>query len=460
MYAASSTCARLRAYRQAGSAHWAPEPDVVLADVVLGQARPAGASMRSISRVPSAARQPKSCLCFAPAQFVFGLFIKTSADTTLEQKTDLFYYQTAGRFVDEQRGMGCQCVRFMVMLLLICATGGKCTAFEPVPDQPCFGQTPCLHTTASQRVSSGCMSKMWDGAWLNEDVATAKKSLIGKMFKMTPLGLSNRFISTSDVECDITDLLLLSPSAAVTKRLTDANERHLLARLQGLRGKVWLTIGTSVDHRSTRFCEFLFGKTHSFSDDDGLFFDFCVFERLNFTMMYTFQDGFSTTVSSRNATQQRLRFSKIHMTLNAHGWQPNFLTMAGVEWDFKHWVDAKAEPDFAAIRPTIQMHVHAARKEWPALSGLLLRTQYSSDGYTSNRGQVERYNRILHSFRSLDQSKPCESIYIADMAKLMRHNGSLSSGWTDGLHPSPWVTLQFVGLCVNALADLAELCSP
>ena len=28
-------------------------------------------------------------------------------------------------------------------------------AFEPVADQPCFGQTPCLHTTASERVASG-----------------------------------------------------------------------------------------------------------------------------------------------------------------------------------------------------------------------------------------------------------------------------------------------------------------
>ena len=39
----------------------------------------------------------------------------------------------------------------------------------------------------------------------------------------------------------------------------------------------------------------------------------------------------------------------------------------------------------------------------------------------------------------------------------MRHNGTRASGWTDGLHPAPWVTLQYVGLCANALADLEEL---
>lgn len=129
------------------------------------------------------------------------------------------------------------------------------------------------------------MRKIWEGDWQNEDVATAKKKmpLLGKTMSMTPLGMSNRFLSKHDVQCDIADLLLLSPSAEVEKRLTDAKERHLLARLQGLRNKLWLTIGTSVDHRSTRFCELLFGKRREFTQNDT-YFDFCIFERLNFTV--------------------------------------------------------------------------------------------------------------------------------------------------------------------------------
>jgi hypothetical protein len=353
----------------------------------------------------------------------------------------------------------CQRVPLMAMQLLICATRGNCKIFEPLPDQPCFGQAPCLHTTASARVSSECMRKIWEGDWQNEDAATATMPLLGKTMSITPLGLSNRFLSKHDMQCDIADVLLLSPSAEVEKRLTDAKERHLLARLQGLRNKLWLTIGTSVDHRSTRFCELLFGRRREFIQND-INFDFCIFERLNFTMMYTFQDGFSTTASSRNATQQRLRFSKLKMSLKANGWQPSFLTMAGVEWDFKHWFDARAEPDFDAIRPTIQMQIRAARHAWPTLLGIFLRTQYSSDSYTFNRAHVQQYNNILHSFQPRNMSNPCASIFIADMAKLMRHNGTRASGWTDGLHPAPWVTLQYVGLCANALADLGELCSP
>ena len=347
----------------------------------------------------------------------------------------------------------------VVLLLLFCVRVG-CKDFEPVSDQPCFGQKPCLHTTAESRVSSGCMNNMWNGVWQDEGVAKKKKmKIMGKTMSMTPLGLSNRFISQGDITCDLADILLLSPGEEVNKRLTDANERHLLARLQGLRNKLWLSIGTSVDHRSTRLCEYIFGKMLYFREND-LYFDFCIFERLNFTMMYTFQDGFSTTMSSRNATQQILRFSNIQKTLRARGWKPDFLTMAGVEWDFKHWIDAKAEPDFKAIYPTIKMHIHAARKTWPILSGLFLRTQYVSDGkYTSNVANIQRYNNILRSFQNSDRrANSCKSIFILDMEKLMRHNGTQRSGWTDGLHPAPWITLQYVGLCTNALADLGELC--
>ena len=179
--------------------------------------------------------------------------------------------------------------------------------------------------------------------------------------------------------------------------------------------------------------------------------------------MYAFQDGFSTTVSSRNASQQRVRFSKIQSSLNANGFPrgPDFLTMAGVEWDFKHWQDANAQPDFAAIHPAIKMQIHTAQKQWPTLSGLFLRTQYRSDKYASNPAHVEHYNHILRSFHkaSTMSSSPCKSIFVADMALLMRHNGTRASGWTDGLHPAPWISLQYVGLCANLLADLGELCS-
>tara|TARA_B110001469_G_C9567203_1_gene281261 strand:- start:120 stop:1016 length:897 start_codon:yes stop_codon:yes gene_type:complete len=287
-------------------------------------------------------------------------------------------------------------------------------------------------------------------------------NLQGKMVPLTPSGLSNRFKPAVATECDITDLSLLSPSGEVEKSLTDAKERHLLVRLRGLQNKLWLTLGTSVDHRSTRLCPLIFGIRKDIVFD-GHVFDFCIFERFNFTMMYAFQDGFSTTVSSRNASQQRVRFSQIQSCLNANGFPrgPDFLTMAGVEWDFKHWQDANAQPDFAAIHPAIKMQIHTAQKQWPTLSGLFLRTQYRSDKYASNPAHVEHYNHILRSFHkaSTMSSSPCKSIFVADMALLMRHNGTRASGWTDGLHPAPWISLQYVGLCANLLADLGELCS-
>lgn len=353
----------------------------------------------------------------------------------------------------------------MPLLLLTCATRGKRGAvFKPLADEPCFGQKPCLHTTASERIESGCANSVWKGAWQNEQVASHQKTVVmGKKTMATHLGVSNRFEPASSLECDIADLLLLSPSAEVEKSLTDAKLRHLLTRLQGLRNKLWLTVGTSVDHRVTHHCPLIAGtRPRDIRSGDDVMMEFCVLERLNFTIMYTFRDGFSTTVSSRNATLQQARFSLLKQCLQANGWPhgPDFLTLAGVEWDFKHWFDAKADPDFEAVFPAIHMQSDIARRQWPSLSGLFLRTQYSSNKYLFDQVQVECYNQILHHFQDTTKKYfPCGSIFVADMALLMRHNGSAHSGWTDGLHPAAWVTLQYISMSANVLSDLGELCS-
>ena len=102
------------------------------------------------------------------------------------------------------------------------------------------------------------------------------------------------------------------------------------------------------------------------------------------------------------------------------------------------------------------MQIKTVQKQWPTLSGLFLRTMYRSDYYLNNLAHVKHYNRILRSFSVASEisTTPCKSVYIADMALLMRHNGTKASGWTDGMHPGPWINLQYVGLCANALADL------
>ena len=67
---------------------------------------------------------------------------------------------------------------------------------------------------------------------------------------------------------------------------------------------------------------------------------------------------------------------------------------------------------------------------------------YRSDYWVHNPAYVEHYNHILRSFHKASTSRsdnPCKSVYIADMALLMRHNGTKKSGWTDGMHPGPWV---------------------
>ena len=40
----------------------------------------------------------------------------------------------------------------------------------------------------------------------------------------------------------------------------------------------------------------------------------------------------------------------------------------------------------------------------------------------------------------------------------MRNNGTKESGWTDGLHPAPIVSLNFLSLLMNILSDISAEC--
>ena len=342
--------------------------------------------------------------------------------------------------------------------------------YTPIADAPCYGQKPCLHTSAPQRIASGCMTSIWQGTWLDATEAQRLKAVqgLGKSYPMNKLGLSNRFRPRTEEECDVADVLQLSASADIEKSLTDAKERHLLQRLKGVRNRVWLTFGTSVDHRMTRMCPLLAGtpKTTVMDDlDSSRVFNFCVLPALNLTIIYTFQDGLCSTMQSRNASLQRAKMAGLHSLMAAKGWPqgPDFVTLAGVEWDFKHWADSHARPDFDAAPAALALQTASVRYQWPMVKGIFLRNHYQADRYTFSNQQIVRYNAVLSGFaasKKHDMGKhlPCGQLFYADMASLMRHNGTKKSGWTDGMHPAAWVTFAYLSLSVNALADLGEAC--
>lgn len=353
----------------------------------------------------------------------------------------------------------------------------KSNQFVPVADLPCFGQLPCLHTTAQERLQKGCHRMIWNGTWQDTSVALYRNlSLGGAKYPTNTLGISNRFIPAVAYECDVSDLLFLSPSEAINLHRNDAIERHLLQRLHGLHSKLWLMIGSSVDHMNMNLgCPLLFGsqKTTAISVERGfgsdhLTMDICHSPVFNFSFAYVFVDGFSTTIASRNATLRAAQFEAIHHQLVAWGWSvgPEFVTMSGLEWDFKHWMDASATPDFENVRPAILMQLGLLQRLWPDVTGVFLRTHFATlhsrygRPYLADASKVARYNDILRSLETMAMGEElCGGVMIADMDSLMMHHGTARSGWSDGMHPAPWITLQYMNLLAHVLADLGESCS-
>jgi hypothetical protein len=54
-------------------------------------------------------------------------------------------------------------------------------------------------------------------------------------------------------------------------------------------------------------------------------------------------------------------------------------------------------------------------------------------------------------------SYDCGGVFVADMANLMINDGL--RGWTDGLHPTAFVTMNYVSLLMNALSDFGMRCN-
>lgn len=351
--------------------------------------------------------------------------------------------------------------------------------FVPMDNKPCFGQLPCLHTTSQDRLRARCHRSIWIGKWEDTSFVLGNKSLHvgGQSYKMNNAGLSNRYKSDTALECDLADLLLLSSSPYIHKHMNDASERHLHLRLQGLRNKLWVMIGDSVDHMNINLgCPLLFGteKTSILSTekdfsglDERLTLDICTSTSINFTMAYVFVDGFSTTTASRNRTIRAMQYAGLDRTLRSLGWPlgPDFVTMGGMVWDIKHWIDAHAAPDWKNVSLVISMQIELLQNLWPHMKGIFLRTHFeclrSRHGklYLSNQGLVEQYNSIMHKLSSnATELDLCGKVLIADMRKLMIHHGQSSTGWSDGIHPAPWVSLQYVSLLANIFADLGDAC--
>mmetsp|Transcript_16370 Transcript_16370/g.55261 ORF Transcript_16370/g.55261 Transcript_16370/m.55261 type:complete len:363 (-) Transcript_16370:27-1115(-) len=323
--------------------------------------------------------------------------------------------------------------------------------FVPLEDEKCAGQQPCFHTTAAERRAAGCGGKLWAGEW-------DKPGPMGRMAKGAPM---NRFHPTAEASCDVSHSFALSSSPWARGPSAEAAEAHALKRLEPLRGKLWFTVGTSIDHRSTMACPTMFGLERKVYAGLG---DACHLPLLNATFMYAFIDGLSTREFARSPEGQKAFLAERSQALAKHGWhgRPDMFTLSGTEWDFKHFTEAKRKPDLAGASKAVALWITSMRSQWPRAAAVSFRTTYHADKNYGSKVNYDAYNALIHAAVS-DATLPagqCGQAAVLEMDQLMRNGGSSKTGWTDGLHPAPWVTFAYINLGLNFMADLDFNCAP
>ena len=313
------------------------------------------------------------------------------------------------------------------------------------PVDICGGRTPCMTTTALERIERrNCgfsnSNSLWEGKW------EADRPWDGLRFHSA---------QGNEGACEISDIFWLAVNKKIRGHVNDAKLQFLDFRLDGLRNKVWLMIGTSIDHRITRLlCKLLGAKTEPLrhpSDSSKLPGDFCVWEPFNFTFAYVFGGPINS-------------YGGIWKSLSSFSFlRPHFISLAGIEWGLlhlpKHWTTTQFLTDLRnkiiRIRNTFSGALLVARNNYLTKSAL--------------RGpKKEAHKAMLRMFYEVSQENKTDSqcsfgtrIHLWDVASFMgsRAPNLNSKGWTDGLHWSHWVMYQYVNLCLHQLSDLAIYCA-
>ncbi|KAL1529975.1 hypothetical protein AB1Y20_000902 [Prymnesium parvum] len=361
------------------------------------------------------------------------------------------------------------------------------SAFRPVEPTPC-PLSPCLRSSALERISRNCSAAVWSGRWALDPRWQAHQLRSSAGWAL------QRFVPAAP-ECEPADPFVLASSHGA--HVSVAAAQFTTSRLRGLRDSLWLMVGTSIDHgivyevcvrygrEGVRVAEAAPTRIHP---RPGLHFNWCTLPPpLNLTMVEVSAQGLTTLAHQRDPQRHRSHLSEIQALLNTIGWHegPTFLTLAGIEWDLKQWAAQQAVPiiesDWAVVRGSLSMQVKEAHNYWPHLKAVTLRTQFRTSYRFSARWvdqDVVHYARYSDLMRQLSRgrtgrllrrrhSSQCGMLAVLDMARMMncssadyRDGCSRNSGWTrDGLHPHPWVYHQYFAISANVLADLGEMCS-
>lgn len=281
---------------------------------------------------------------------------------------------------------------------------------------------------------------------------------------------SLRYHSVMKDTCQFSDFLKASTAnEAVRGHLNEEIEHTLLFRLKALRGKTWLNIGTSIDHRITRtVCPYFKTSekvTLAEEGDLNIYLAHCYLPMLDFHIAYVFSGSlaFNFTESSARSFYSLLQgtLSTTLTSSNSTLPPPAMITLSGIEWDLKMNPNVTA----AELRNCTLRRIEILSELFPGMI-FSLRTQYYSGGRRGNSPtQPYRFVELSEVFYELARERypialsllsplsPKILLLVSDIRVMMREGGLWSTGWTDGLHPGVWVVLQYTNLVMHQMND-------
>jgi len=329
---------------------------------------------------------------------------------------------------------------------------------EQVSGKVVIDYTTSLAKSSKPSIPQYCFnSSVWNGSWdLNE------KLEMPVLKPPAEVDLAQRYHSHFESLCNMTDILRLASSEVVSGHMNDAMELEVVKRMKGLRGETLLQLGTSVDSRLIRFGCPLFGVERNVYHEGDIGISYCVIPVINFTIVHVFNDAL--TKAYMPIEKQVRRLEEINTVVAKVGIQaPRFIVLSGIEWDFKWYKDHKMPIDWSEIHSITMRKVSLFQKQFPMAKALFVRTQpftRSDNDCLASQESYQKYNNLFHEVArkfNPDQNI-CGGVHVGDLAHLMLFNGTQASGWSDGIHPSGWVSMQFMNILFNVMSLIGEAC--
>jgi len=337
-------------------------------------------------------------------------------------------------------------------------TSRRCADFLRNKNSTYSISCPTISSTKVDILPQCFNSSVWTGDW------DLNRSLVKPGARMpADEDLARRYHPKFESSCNMTDILRLSANEIISGYVNETVELSVLERMKGLLGQTLLQIGTSVDNRLLRFGCPLFGSKRNVYKDGNVAVSECQIPLLNFTIVYAFNDAL--TKAHLPVEEQLHHLEKIDELMSKYEIQaPRYVVLSGIEWDMKWYKDNKQQVDWNYTNLVVDEKVSLLQQHYPDALALFLRTQpYTSgkEGSLASQESFQRYNDLFYAAaHNHNPNKDiCGGVHVADLAEMMLYNGTAESGWSDGVHPSGWVSMQYMNILLNVVSLIGEVCS-